>query len=523
MSATLEPAVAAAESRHQAEAYRHEEHGWRLAAVTAACLISVFLDQATSGMVGAAQPYMTGTLGGSSDEGLWLTIGYTTCYYLSLIVSPYMIGRFGRRSVWIWGHALFAISSLLIAVTGDFWTVVLWRTLQGIGQGTFFVCAVMTILRVYPTKIAFIGFAIFASTSLSGPAAASAIGGWFVDENAWQTMFVMMALLASLASLLVYFVLRDPPDARITGVPLDPVGLSLALLHYFTFNYIMQEGERRDWLTNPTILGMTIAFVVFTAGFIWWELRGTIFPFIKMRLFAIHNLRFGALLGFVLGVPLFGATVFLQYLESGIDFSSSLAGAELALRICTIVLVVPFVAYSLSKRLIDPRYFIVTGFLLVSVSYWLLYFGTTYLSDFRTFIVPFVLQGVGFSMLFSPIASTVLTSIPPEDFTRGVAIFKLTLAVGGSFASTLLGVVVDHRNAAHLAQITENTTLRSPAVAQLVHAGAAAMIGPIASLQSTILSYADTAEYTAIIVLLAAPAAIILRPPARPASAGTSG
>jgi MFS transporter, DHA2 family, multidrug resistance protein len=498
-----------------------ERQGWQLAAIALACLISVFLDQATTGMMSGVEPYMAGTLGASSDEALWLQIGYGTCYYLSLISSPWMILKLGRRHTWVYGHLLFAVASLMIAASDSFWSVVGWRMLQGLGQGTFFVCAVMTVLRVFPKPIAFFGFAIFASTSLSGPALGPAIGGWFSDQNEWALLFVVIAGMAMIASVIVAGVLPDPPGTRVPDAPLDSLGFVVALFHYFTYQFLTQEGERRDWLTNPEIIAFFLAFCAFTVMFIWRELWGTRYPFIKMRLFREHNLRYGTLLGFVLGVPLFGANIFLQYLQNGIGLTPGLAGADLALRVFAIILTVPFVAYSLAKRLIDPRYLIFTGFLLVSLSYWLLYFQTTYLSEFQTFIVPFVLQGFGFSLLFSPIFSTILTSFPPEDLTRAVAIFKLTLVTGGSFAATMLGVVFDHRNAAHLSQLAGAVTLSHPAVFSLLHDAAAPHLATVASAvaqQSSILAYADCNQYTAVLALLAAPAAIMLRPAPRPQS-----
>jgi DHA2 family multidrug resistance protein len=340
------------------------EHGWRLAALAFACLISVFLDQSTSGMVGSVSAYMTGTLGASSDEGLWLLIGYNTCYYLSLIASPFTITRFGRRNVWVIGHVAFAVASIMIAVSGGFWSVVGWRMLQGLGQGTLFVCAVMTILRVFPPALTFVGFAIFATTSLAGASVGPAIGGWFSDQNAWPQMFLLLAAVALFAAFLVARVLRDPPDQRVRDARFDLTGLFLALIHYFSFHFITQEGERRDWFGNPEIKAFLAVFCVSTAAFIVWELRRGIRPFIKLRLFVIHNLRYGMFLGFALGVPLFGANIFDQYLQDGIAFTGWLAGAEIALRSVTIALVAPIVAYTLAKQLVAPRYYIFAGFLL---------------------------------------------------------------------------------------------------------------------------------------------------------------
>jgi DHA2 family multidrug resistance protein len=460
---------------------------------------------------------MQGTAGASVDEGTWLAISYNTCYYLSLIASPWMIARFARRPVWIGGHALFASACLAIAVSQNSLDgMVVFRALQGLGQGTFFVCAVMTVLTVFPPAIRFVGFAIFATTSLSGPAAASAIGGFFVDTNNWTLAFVTIALLATVASGLVAFALRDPPPSD--DVPrLDALGILLALVHYFTYHYVTQYGERRDWFGDPAIATMSAIFALATLAFVTRELRGRS-PFIPVALLGMsHNLRWGAFLGFVLGVPLFGANVFLQYLEAQLDFTPTLAGEELLLRITTIVLVVPFVAYGLSRRLVDPRAMIIVGFLLVAGSYWLEFIGTTATADFGTFVVVFVTQGAGFSLLFSPIVATVLTSLPQEDLTRGVAIFKLSLMTGGSFAATTLGVIVDHRAALHQAQIAGAMTLANPAIRSYLRSGGnAAELPALAAAQSQILAYADVALYTAILVLCVAPLAFALHPPRAP-------
>jgi MFS transporter, DHA2 family, multidrug resistance protein len=469
-------------------------------------------------MVGGVSAYMTGTLGASSDEGLWLLIGYNTCYYLSLIASPFTITRFGRRNVWVVGHLAFALASIMIAVGAGFWSVVGWRMLQGLGQGTFFVCAVMTILRVFPPAITFVGFAIFATTSLAGASVGPAIGGWFSDQNAWPQMFLLLAALALVAASLVSQVLRDPPDARIRDARFDLTGLFLALIHYFTFHFISQEGERRDWLGNSEIKTYFAVFCAATVAFIVWELRRGVHSFIKLRLFAIHNLRYGILLGLVLGVPLFGANIFDQYLQNGIAFTGWLAGAEIALRSVTIAIVVPIVAYTLARQLVDPRYYIISGFMLVSLSYWMLSFDATSLSDFRTFIVASLIQGCGFSLLFSPIARAVILSLPPADFPQGIAIFKLTLVTGGALASTALGVIFDHRNALHLTQIAGDVTLASPFIVTLAHLNGASLAGVagVADQQSSILAYADSLQYIAILVLLVSPIALLLTPPPRP-------
>jgi DHA2 family multidrug resistance protein len=483
-----------------------------------ACLISVFLDQTTANATTTIQPYMVGSTGASADQGRWLISSYLLPYFVTLLFTPYLIGRFGRRKVWTYGHILFAVSCLGCAASSDaFGSLVFWRFVQGFSQGTFFVCSVSTVLTIFPPKIAFVGFAIFAGTSLSGAASAPAIGGYFNDINSWTSMYVAFAILALIAALAINYCNVDTAPV-VPRQPFDGFGLSLALAASFAFTYILQFGERDDWLGSPTIDAMAAIIFVVGLAFIVWEAFLAKAPFLDLTIFGYHNLRWGSILGFVLGVPLFGSTTFTEYLQTSLHFSSSLAGGEVALRVITVLAVVPFVAFALAKKLFDLRIIIIVGFVLVALSYILEYYGTTTSAYFETFVPSILFSGAGFAMLFSPVASSILTTLPQTLFTRGVALFKFTLVAGGTLASAGLQVVVDHRTSLHATDLGSAlqpgvTTFDTLVLNSHLGSAAVAALAPLLAEQSLTLAYADSFLYTAILVVAIAPLTLVLKPP----------
>ncbi|MGA7355208.1 MAG: MFS transporter [Candidatus Cybelea sp.] len=477
--------------------------------VMLAALVSLFVDQSFNGVYQSIQQYAGGSLGASADELPWTLIGFNTFYYVTILLTPWLIDRFGRKPIFGFGHLTFGVVSLYLAMTVSLSGFIVGRCFQGMAQGTFFVCAVVTVLTLFPAKLRGIAFSFFSVISLSGAAAGPFIGGWFIDHAYWRDAFVLYALLPAFAGVVI-FTLLEAPGPRSTG-RFDVPGISFALLAFFCFQYASSFGERRDWLSSEDIVWSCLLSAVGFAGFIWRELCEDRCGFIQLRLFNIRNLAVGSILGFGLGVPLFGANLFLQYAQASLGFPPSTAGALLLLRIPAIILVAPIVVILVNADKIDVRIPVVIGFLLVPLSYVLLVTHTASGSDFATFALAIVISGAGFACLFSPIANVLVRSLPTEVRAEGVAIFKIVLLLGGSVASTALAVVYDHSWAWYQALLAGGATLGHLVPIDTVPA--APTMSYLVDQQAAILAYMDNSKVVALVSLLNLPLVALLRKP----------
>ncbi len=477
--------------------------------VMVAALISLFVDQSFGGVYQSIQEYAGGSLGASADELPWTSIGFNTFYYVTLLLTPWLIDRFGRKPIFGFGHFTFGVLTLYLAMTVSLSGFIVGRCLEGIAQGTFFVCAVATVLTLFPAKLRGIAFSFFSVTSLSGAAAGPFIGGWFIDHAYWRDAFVLYALLPAFAGGVI-FTLLEAPGPKWTG-RFDASGVAFALLAFFCFEYASSFGERRDWLSNPGVASCCLLSLLGFAGFIWRELCEDRCGFIQLRLFNIRNLAVGSVLGFGLGVPLFGANLFLQYAETSLGFPPSTAGALLLLRIPAILVVAPIVVILVNSDRLDVRIPVLLGFVLVPISYVLLVTHTASGSDFATFTLAVVISGAGFACLFSPIANVLVRSLPTEVRAEGIAIFKIVLLLGGSVAATGLAVVYDRSWAWYQTLLAGGATL-----SHLVPLGmvpAAPTLSYLVDQQAAILSYMDNSKVVALVSLLNLPLVALLRKP----------
>ena len=472
-----------------------------------AALISLFLDQSFAGVYQAIQNYAAGSLDATADELPWMSIGYNAFYYVMILLTPWLVDRFGRRQVFGAGHVMFGMLSLYLAASTSLHGFMIGRCFEGLAQGTFFVCSVITVLTLAPPKLRGYAFSIFSVTSLSGAASGSFIGGWFIDHAYWRGAFALYALLAVVASVVIAFLLEAPgpkPASRF-----DYLGVAFAFCAFFGFQYVSSFGERRDWIAGPDIVAFGVVSIVGFALFIRRELGED--GFIDLRLFRIRNLAVGSVLGFGLGVPLFGANLFVQYTEGALGFPPSTAGALLSLRIFAIAFVAPTVVLLVNADKIDVKLPVALGFIFVPVSYALLAVQTTLLSDFTTFTIAVVLSGAGFACLFSPIANALVRSLPDEARGAGIAIFKMVLLLGGSLAATGLAVTYDHSLAGYQSLLAGGATAHH--FSQIGVAQPAGVAGLVAQ-QASILAYADNSKWVALVSLLNLPLIVLLRKPA---------
>lgn len=476
----------------------------------AAALVSLYVDQSFGGAYATLQSYAGGTLGMSSDELSWATIAYNAPYYTTIVLTPWLVGRFGRRQVFGAGHAAFAVVSLFLALTTSMHGFIIGRGLQGLAQGTFFVCSVATVLTLFPLKYRGYAFAIFSVVSLSGAASGAFVGGWFIDHEHWRGVFIMYAALTAAAGTIVAVLLEAPGPQK--NVSSDWTGVAFAFVAFFAFQYVSAYGERRDWFADGWIVAFTVLFVVAIVTFVLWELRLGEHAFIRLNLFATGNLAVGSALGFGLGAPLFGANEFLIYAQQQLGLPPSTAGALLALRIISIVLVAPTAVLLVNAGKIDVKSPVALGFVFVPASYALLSMQTTFASNFWTFAFALVLSGAGFACLFSPIANVTVRSLPPPLSGQGIAIFKLMLLLGGSMAGTGLAVLFDHSYDRYLSLLAGRATLHHLSQIGLHTMPTAAYAGLVKG-QAAVLAYADNSKWVAFLALANIPLIFLLKPP----------
>ena len=231
---------------------------------------------------------------------------------------------------------------------------------------------------------------------------------------------------------------------------MDYIGLGLLAVGLGSMQYVLDEGQRRDWFGDDSIVIFTVTAVVGLVGFVIYELFGTTRPIVDLRVLRYRSVAAGAFLGMCLGVSLYGSVLVLpQYVQGSLGFTATDSGALLVLRALPLLFLMPFSARLATSGKIDTRWQIAIGFILLGLSNLSLAFVTTTDSVFWTFLLPLSLAGIGLSQIFVPLTISMINAVEPRDIPASTAFFNLARQIGGSIGIALLVTILSRSNTAY--------------------------------------------------------------------------
>jgi MFS transporter, putative metabolite:H+ symporter len=141
--------------------------------------------------------------------------------FLGQLVGALLFGwvseRFGRLTAMIWSVAIFGVMSLVCAFAWDYDSLVLFRTIQGIGLGGEMPVAATYISEITRAKGRGRFVLLYELVFPIGLVGASLAGLWIVPRFGWQYMFVLGAIPAVLALVLRRLLPESPRWLAVRG------------------------------------------------------------------------------------------------------------------------------------------------------------------------------------------------------------------------------------------------------------------------------------------------------------------
>ncbi|MGP6191712.1 MAG: DHA2 family efflux MFS transporter permease subunit [Vulcanimicrobiaceae bacterium] len=494
------------------------EYGWRRALVTVAIVTATLLEIVDVTIVNVALPNIEGNFGASVDQAAWIGTGYIIANVIVIPLTPWLQRRFGRKQYYAASIALFTFASMMCGLSGSLEELVFWRLVQGVGGGGLLSTSQAILRETFPANEQGKAAGIFSMGVIVGPTVGPTLGGFITDQLSWRWAFFVNLPAGLLALGLVIWLLRNPEAPR--KLKLDWLGLAFLATGIGSLQYVLDMGQRKDWFDDGSIVVCSCLAVAGLLAFVLNEMRRDK-PIVDLHVLRYRSVAAGSILGMVLGISLYGSVLILpQYVQGSLGFTATLSGELLVFRAVAVMLVTPLVAALATKGKVDARYFVLSGFLLLGISNWMLANVTTTQSDFWTFFLPLFVSGLGLAQIFVPLTISVLASVDQRDVPAAAAFFNLARQIGGSIAIAVLVTILARSNAIHHTELGSRIALSVPPVADYLRLNggerstqAASNLDRLVSEQAAVIAYADTARVVAIISVALAPLAFILSRP----------
>ncbi|MBM7518444.1 MDR family MFS transporter [Nocardioides nitrophenolicus] len=406
-------------------------------------LLAMFVAMLSSTVVSNALPAIVTDLHGSQTGYTWVVVATLLTMTATTPIWGKLADLFSKKLLVQVALVIFSAGSVVAAVAPSMGVLIGARAFQGLGVGGLtalvqVVIASMVSPRERGRYSGYIG-AVFATATVSGPL----LGGLIVDSPmGWRGCFIVGIPIAAIAFVVLQKTLHLPTikrDVKIDylGATLIMAGISLILV------WVSLAGTNFDWI-SATSAALVVGSLVLIGGALWVEAKVATEPVIPLRLFRDRTTALATAASVMIGVAMFGATVYLsQYFQLARGMSPTEAGL---MSVCMVGGLL--VSSIISGRIITQtglwKRWLVGGMLFVIAGIGLL--GTI---DATTPLVVvggyMALVGIGLGATMQNLVLSVQNNVAVEDLGAASSVVAMFRSIGGSAGVAALGAVLAHQ------------------------------------------------------------------------------
>jgi EmrB/QacA subfamily drug resistance transporter len=400
------------------------------------CCCSLLMVSMDNTIVNVALPSIRRELDASLSGLQWVIDAYTLVLASLLMLSGSTADRLGRRRTFQVGLATFTLGSLLCSVAPGLGWLVAARALQAVGGSMLNPVAMSIITNVFPDAreraraIGVWGAVVGLSMAL-GPI----IGGALTESVGWRAIFWINVPVGVAAFVLAAVFVPESRAAHARRP--DPVGQLLVAGALVALTYGIIEGPRRGWGSAEIVVLFVVAALA-VAGLLVWEPRRRE-PLLELRFF--RSVPFSsATVTAVAAFAAFAGFLFLNtlYLQDVRGYSALEAG------VCTLPMALAsFLLAPVAGRIVGTRGVripLYTAGVCTVVSAALLT-GLTSTTPLLRLLLAYLVFGIGFGMVNSPITNTAVSGMPRAQAGVAAAVASTSRQVGSSLGVAVTGSI----------------------------------------------------------------------------------
>jgi len=403
--------------------------------VIAAAALPMFMATLDNLVMTNALPVLHTALGASVEELQWFVNAYTLAFASTILVASALGDRFGRRTVFMVGIALFAAGSVAAALSSDPTQLIAARAVQGFGGAGVLPLSLALLAGGVAPERRPLAIGIWGGVSGLGVAVGPLVGGAVIEGWNWQAIFWINVPVAAVAVPLALFVLNNDFGAK---ARIDVVGAVMAAASVLTLVHGIVRGNQDGWSSLGVIIELTAGAVLLVA-FLLWQRRAAA-PLMPLRLFADRSFSATNVVGFAFSFGTFGAVfILIQYLQV-VRGSSPLEAAVQTTPWTLAPMIVAPLAGIFAPR-VGTRVLMVAGLILQGVALLWIALVMTESTAYGALIVPFVLAGVGMGLVFAPSATALLATLGLADHAKASGVNSTVREIGIALGTAVMTAI----------------------------------------------------------------------------------
>ncbi|MHA1686688.1 MAG: MFS transporter [Candidatus Heimdallarchaeaceae archaeon] len=401
--------------------------------VAVSSLITAF----NSSALNVAIPDISRTLNLSAQQQNMIATLYVLAAAMFLVPFGKLSDIYGKKLFFIFGILLFSISSLIIGLSSDVVTFLMFRFVQGVGTSAIFATSLAILSFTFPSHRRGLVLGINVTGVYLGLSSGPLAGGFLTEKLSWESIFFLTAITAMVLFIISIWVLRDDRTKKIK-MSFDYIG---TILYPLTLFFLLFGFRLLPKYTGYLLIGSSV-------------ISGTIFVFIETkqkepllnvqiftysRFFSFSN--FTALTFYVATTTVgYLLSLYFQYIRG---LTPSIVGLILLAQPLCQAITSPFAGrlsdifkqkaiVSIGVSLVVSSLIAYTILLRYEVEYWII-------------IIILCISGCGYGLFSSPNSNAIMSSIEKSDYGLASALVGTMRTIGQTLSFgvvTLISAII---------------------------------------------------------------------------------
>ena len=424
------------------------EHAARNRLVITLLMVSAFTVILNETIMSVALPRLMTDLGVTANAAQWLTTAFLLTMAVVIPITGFLLQRFHTRFVFTMAMSLFSLGTLVCAVAPGLGLLIVGRIVQAMGTAIMMPLLMTTVMNLVPAESRGRTMGNISIVISVAPAIGPTISGIILYYLHWRWMFILVLPIGLGALALGWAKLVNVTEPK--KAPLDLISVPLSAIGFGGLVYGLStigEGHGEGgpvpiWL--PLVVG-GVVLVIFIARQLMLRDRALLnFHTFKVKVFTVSVI----MMGFAM-MALFGMIILLPiYMQSVLGMEPLTAGLLLLPGGLVMGLLAPAIGRAFDR--VGARKLVIPGAVLVSSGLWIMStFGVS--TSMVWVLVAHVVLSVGLALLFTPLFTSSLGSLPQDLYSHGSAVIGTVQQVAGAAGIALFVSIMSLRIGTELA------------------------------------------------------------------------
>ena len=378
-------------------------------------------------VVVTALPAIHRDLGGNVGTLQWTVNAYVLAFGAGIITAAALGDLIGRRRMYLLGLAVFTVASAACAVAPNIPALIACRAVEGVGAATIMPLGLTLLTSAFPAERRGAVVGIWGGVAGLAVASGPLIGGALTQDVNWHWIFwvnVPVGILAAAGSRLRL------PESRGPATRLDLPALVLIAAGVGVLTWGLVQVGQVGWGSAQTVTGLSLG-VVLVLAFVAWERRAAD-PMIPLGLFRSGSFSAAVATQFLLAASIYSAAFLTsQYFQFALGDTPLGTGLRFLPWTATPMVIAPIAGVLFDK--VGARPLIVPGLLMQAAGFAWIVSVAGHSTGYASYIAPFLVAGVGVSMVFPCVSAAGLNAVSPESLGKAAGVLNTSQQFGAVF------------------------------------------------------------------------------------------